>query len=57
MQIKTTLRFHLTQSEWLIKRPTQNKTQGTVDAGKDVVKGEYFCIVGMIANLYNRSEN
>jgi hypothetical protein len=33
MQIKTTLRFHFTQSEWLI-----SKNQVTADAGEDVKK-------------------
>jgi hypothetical protein len=47
MQIKTTLRFHLTRS----------KPQVTTHVGKDVEKEEYSSIVGEIANWYNHSEN
>jgi hypothetical protein len=52
MQIKTTLRFHLHQSEWL-----RSKIQVTADAGKDVQKEENSSIAGGIASLYNHSEN
>jgi hypothetical protein len=52
MQIKTTLRFHLTQLEWLI-----SKIQVTADAGEDVEKEERSSIVGGIASLYNHSGN
>jgi hypothetical protein len=52
MQIKTTLRFHLTQSEWL-----RSKIQVTADAGEDVEKAEHSSIVGGIASLYNHSGN
>ena len=36
MQIKTTLRFHLTPVRWL-----RLKTQGTADAGEDVEKEQH----------------
>jgi hypothetical protein len=52
MQIKTTLRFHLTPSEWL-----GSKIQVTADAGLDVEKEEHYSIAGEIASLYNHSEN
>jgi hypothetical protein len=52
MQIKTTLRFHLTQSEWL-----RSKTQVTADASKDVEKEEHSSVVGGIASWYNHSGN
>ena len=48
MQIKTTLRFHLTPV-----RMAKIKFQVTADAGKDVEKEEYSSIVGGIASLYN----
>ena len=41
MQIKTTLIFHLTQSEWL-----RSKIQVRADAGEDVEKEEHSSIVG-----------
>ena len=46
MQIKTTLRFHLHQSEWL-----RSKIQVTADAGEDVEKEENSSIAGGIASL------
>jgi hypothetical protein len=52
MQIKTTLRFHLTHSEWL-----RSKIEVTADAGDDVEKEEHYSIVGGIASLYNHSGN
>jgi hypothetical protein len=45
MQIKTTLRFHLYQSERL-----RSKTQVAEDAGKIVEKEEHSSIVGGIAS-------
>ena len=45
MQIKTTLRFRLT--EWL-----RSKIQVTANAGEDVEKKEHSSIVGGIASLY-----
>jgi hypothetical protein len=50
MQIKTTLRFHLTPVEWL-----RSKIQVAADAGEDVEKKEHSSIVGGIARLYNHS--
>jgi hypothetical protein len=44
MQIKTTLRFHLTPV-----RMTKSKIQVTANAGKDVEKEEYSSIAGGIA--------
>jgi len=52
MQIKTTLRFHPHQSEWL-----RSKTQVTTDAGEDLEKKEHSSIVGGIASWYNHSGN
>ena len=51
MQIKTTLRFHLTP-EWL-----RSKTQVTADARQDAKKDEHSSIAGGIAGLYNHSGN
>jgi hypothetical protein len=47
MQIKTTLRFHLT--------PVRLAKIKNSDAGKDVEKEEHSSIAGGIANLYNHS--
>jgi hypothetical protein len=52
MQIKTTLRFHLTPV-----RMAKIKNQVIVDAGKDVEKGEHASIAGGIASLYHHSGN
>jgi hypothetical protein len=52
MQIKTTLRFHLTPD-----RMAKIKIQVTADAGEDVEKEEHSSIVGGIASLYNHSGN
>jgi len=52
MQIKTTLRFHLTPV-----RMAKSKAQVTADAGEDVEKEEHFSIVGVIVNWYNHSGN
>jgi hypothetical protein len=52
MQIKTTLRFHLTPV-----RRLRSKLQMTADAGEDVEKEEHSSIVGGIASLYNHSGN
>jgi hypothetical protein len=52
MQMKTTLRFHLTPA-----RMTKTINSGTADAGEDVEKEEYSSIVGGIASLYNHSGN
>jgi hypothetical protein len=52
MQIKTTLRFHLTPVRWLI-----SKTQVTADGGEDVEKEEHSFIAGGIASWYNESGN
>jgi hypothetical protein len=38
IQIKTTLRFHLTQSEWLSSR---KQTTSTTDIGEDGRKGPH----------------
>jgi hypothetical protein len=51
MQIKTTLRFHLTPVG------LRSKTQVTADAGKDVQKEEHSSIAGGIASWYNHSGN
>jgi hypothetical protein len=52
MQIKTTLRFHLTPV-----RVAKIRAQVTADAGKDVEKEVHFSTAGGIANLYNHSGN
>jgi hypothetical protein len=52
MQIKTTLRFHLTPV-----RIVRSKIQVIADAGEDVEKEEHSSIVGRIASLYNHSGN
>jgi hypothetical protein len=45
MQIKTTLRFHLTPV-----RMAKIKSQVTADAGKDMVKEDHSSIAGGIAS-------
>jgi hypothetical protein len=52
MQIKTTLRFHLTPV-----RMAKSKIQVTAGAGKDVEKEQHSSIAGGIAGLYNYSGN
>ena len=52
MQIKTTLRFHLTPVKM-----SKNKTQVTADAGENVEKKEHSSIVGGMASWYNHSGN
>jgi hypothetical protein len=52
MQIKATLRFHLTPV-----RMAKIKIQVTADADKDVEKEEHSSIAGGIASLYNHSGN
>jgi hypothetical protein len=52
MQIKTTLRFHLTPV-----RMAKKKIQVTADAVKDVEKEGHSSFVGGIASLYNHSGN
>ena len=41
IQIKTTLKFHAHQSEWL-----RSKTKVTADAGENVEKEEYSSVSG-----------
>ena len=41
MQIKTTMRYHLTPSEW-----SSSKSQQTINAGESVEKRERSCTVG-----------
>ena len=48
MQIKTTMRYHLYQSEW-----PSSKSQQTINAGEGVEKGEHSCYVGGNVNRYN----
>jgi hypothetical protein len=50
MQIKTTLRFHLTP---IIVAKIKNS--GDTDDGKDVKKEEYSTVGGGIANWFNHS--
>ena len=49
MQIKTTLRFHLT--------PVRMAKIKNSDAGEDMEKEEHSSIVGGITSLYNHSGN
>ena len=50
MQIKTTLRFHITPI-----RRAKIKTQVTAHVGKNEEKKKYSSIAGGIANWYNHS--
>jgi hypothetical protein len=52
MQIKTTLRFHLTPV-----RIAKIKISGTADAGKDMGKDDNPSIAGGFASWYNHSGN
>ena len=52
MQIKTTLRFHLTPV-----RMAKIKNSGTAGVGKDVEKEEHTSTAGGVANWYNHSGN
>ena len=52
MQIKTTLRFHLTPVKWL-----RLKTQETAGVGEDVEKEEHSSTAGRTANWYYHSGN
>jgi hypothetical protein len=52
MQIKTTLRFHLTPD-----RMAKSKIPVTADAGEDVEKEEHSSIFGGIESMYNHSGN
>jgi len=52
MQIKITLRFHLTPV-----RMAKFKSQVIVDAGEDVEKEEHSSIVGGIVSWYSPSGN
>jgi hypothetical protein len=52
MQIKTTLRFHLTLVERL-----RSKFQVIADAGEDVEKEEHSSTFGGIESWYNHSGN
>jgi hypothetical protein len=55
MQIKMTLRFHLTPVR--IANIKTSKPQLTTHAGEDVEKEEHSSIAGGTANLYNHSGN
>jgi hypothetical protein len=52
MQVKTTLRFHLTPT-----RMAKIKTKVTAHVGEDVEKEEHSSIAGGIANWYNHFGN
>ena len=52
MQIKTTLRFHLTPV-----RIVRSKIQMTADAGEDAEKEEHFSTVVGVLSWYNHSRN
>ena len=52
IQIRTTLRFHLTPVRMAII-----KSQVTVDAGKDMDKEEHFSTAGDTVNWYNHTGN
>jgi alpha-amylase/alpha-mannosidase (GH57 family) len=57
MQIKMTLRFHLTPIRMAKIKKKKKKTQAIADTGEDVKKEEHSSIVGGIANWYNHAEN
>ena len=48
MQIKTTIRYHLYQSEWPLSKSLQ-----TINAGKRMEERERSCIVGGNVNWYS----
>ena len=52
MQIKTTLRFHLTPF-----RLAKIKIKMTADVGEDVEKEGHLSTLGGVVNWYNHSEN
>jgi hypothetical protein len=52
MQIKTTLRFHLTPVEWI-----RSKTQAMVAAGYYVEKEKYSSVASRIISWYYHSRN
>ena len=52
IQIKTTMRYHLTLIRWL-----QLTTQATTDAGENAAKQDLFCTAGEKANWCSHSEN
>jgi hypothetical protein len=52
MQIKITLRFHLTPV-----RMARIKNSGDIDAGEDMEKEKHSSIAGGMARLYNHSGN
>jgi hypothetical protein len=52
MQVKTTLRFHLTPVKWIRLKP-----QVTTHVAEDVEKEEHSSIAGGIENWYNHSGN
>jgi hypothetical protein len=56
MQIKMTLRFHLTPIR-IAKIKKKNSGDRTEHAGEDAEKEEHSCTAGGIANWYNHSRN
>ena len=50
IQIKTTMRYHLTPAEWLTLT-----TQATTDVGEDAEKEDLFCTAGGNANWCSHS--
>ena len=48
MQIKTTMKYHLTPTEWL-----SSINQQTANAREDVEKGEPFCTAGGNADWHS----
>ena len=50
IQIKTTMRYHLTPPEWLTLT-----TQATTDVGEDAEKEDLFCVVGGNASWCSHS--
>ena len=51
VQIKTTMRYHFTQSEW-----PSSKSLQTINAGEGVEKRQYSCTVGGNVNWHSHYE-
>jgi hypothetical protein len=58
MQIKTTLRFHLTPDRMAkIKNSGDSRVSSDQQAGEDMEEEEHSSIAGRIASWYNHSGN
>ena len=54
MQIKTTMRYHLTSVRKAIIKKKKKKEKTRINASKDVEKRELMCTVGGIVNWYSQ---